>query len=352
MSPHKALPALALAALLTVALPGSAQAADPTGFAATGFTATLGGTIQITEARAAYPTGPVRADVSSARFSSLGTVAGIYAVTGEHRTGGTAAEAGVASTELDFTAATLSTGSVSARCVTEPDSAPTARVRVHDAVVAVPESARINVTGNPQPNTTLQLPGGLGQIVLNEQVTGADGSLTVNALRLTLGEGAGNLAGDVVIGSATCPSLVPPPEEEEEEIEEVEEPAEEEAVVEEGVLISVAEDADAGHGVKDVVFDVVDERGALIDSCTTDASGRCGVAFVPGDRTYYACVSQTPAGYGMPAPDEVCDGPYRVAPGAEVTIHEPFPLLRAETGTETGTEAEAEAETLPASAER
>ncbi|WP_432746036.1 hypothetical protein H7827_16135 [Streptomyces sp. JH002] len=346
MSPHKALPAVTLAAVLAVALPGSAQAADPTGFAATGFTATLGSTVQITEARAAYPTGPVRADVSSARFSSLGTVAGIYAVTGEHRTGGTAAEAGVASTELDLTATTLSTGSVSARCVTEPDSAPTARVRVNDAVVAVPESARVNVTGNPQPNTTLQLPGGLGRIVLNEQVTGADGSLTVNALRLTLGEGAGLLAGDVVIGSVTCPSLVPPPEEEEQE--EIEEPAEEEAVVEEGVLISVAEDADAGHGVKDVVFDVVDERGALIDTCTTDASGRCGVAFVPGDRTYYACVSQTPAGYGMPAPDEVCDGPYRVAPGAEVTIHEPFPLLRAETGTEAGDEAE----TLPAPAER
>ncbi|MEV8114679.1 choice-of-anchor P family protein [Streptomyces xiamenensis] len=348
MSPRKALPAVALAAVLAVALPGSAQAADPTGFAATGFTATLGSTVQITEARAAYPTGPVRADVSSARFSSLGTVAGIYAVTGEHRTGGTAAEAGVASTELDLTATTLSTGSVSARCVTEPDSAPTARVRVNDAVVAVPESARVNVTGSPQPNTILELPGGLGRIVLNEQVTGADGSLTVNALRLTLGEGAGLLAGDVVIGSVTCPSLVPPPEEEEEELEEVEEPAEEEAVVEEGVLISVAEDADAGHGVKDVVFDIVDERGALIDTCTTDASGRCGVAFVPGDRTYYACVSQTPAGYAMPAPDEVCDGPYRIAPGAEVTIHEPFPLLRAETGTEAGDGAE----TLPAPAER
>ncbi|GAA2058793.1 hypothetical protein GCM10009757_39160 [Streptomyces cheonanensis] len=333
------LPALAVATALALALPGPALAAptaDPAGFSATGFTAALGNGIAITEAHAAYPSGPVRAEVSSARFASLGTVAGIHARAGERGTGGTAAEAGVAAAELDLAAAVLSTGVVTARCASEDESDPTARVRVHDVLLTVDGSTRLGFSANPAPGTTVQLPGGLGQVVLNEQLPGPDGSLTVNALRLSLTEAAGDLAGDVVIGSVTCPSLVPaeepPAEEDPVEEDPAEEPAEEEdgTAAEEGVLISVAEDAGAGHGVKDVVFEVVDERGALIDACTTDASGRCGVAFAPQEhRTYYACVATTPAGYGMPAPDEVCDGPYRIAPGDEITIHEPFPLLPA-----------------------
>jgi hypothetical protein len=60
----------------------------------------------------------------------------------------------------------------------------------------------VTIPLNPGPNTALTIPL-LGSLVLNEQITNPDGSLTVNAFHLkVLPVFAGG--GDLILGSATC----------------------------------------------------------------------------------------------------------------------------------------------------
>lgn len=63
------------------------------------------------------------------------------------------------------------------------------------------------VTDNLGPNTDITVEG-LASVVLNEQINNADGSLTVNAIHITLLNG--ELA-DIILGSATCGQNVATP---------------------------------------------------------------------------------------------------------------------------------------------
>ncbi len=63
------------------------------------------------------------------------------------------------------------------------------------------------MTANPAPNTKISLLG-LATITFNEQIQNADGSLTVNAVHITLNALVGQ--GDVVLASATCGPAAPP----------------------------------------------------------------------------------------------------------------------------------------------
>ena len=68
---------------------------------------------------------------------------------------------------------------------------------------------------HPAANTKLLNLTGIAVITLNEQITNADGSLTVNAVHIQLGSvnssNVGTL-GDVILGSATCgPNAVTAP---------------------------------------------------------------------------------------------------------------------------------------------
>lgn len=56
------------------------------------------------------------------------------------------------------------------------------------------------VDATPGANTAIDVPG-VAKVTLNEQIQNADGSLTVNALRVQLFEGDG---ADVIVASATC----------------------------------------------------------------------------------------------------------------------------------------------------
>ncbi len=109
------------------------------------------------------------------------------------------------------------TGGVSAELV-EAECAATQKGVVGKAqLVGLDLGGLGEVDAEPAPNTTLEvdlLGVDIAKIVLNEQVRNADGSLTVNALHLTLVGGAlGSIgSGDLVLSSATCgPAGLPIP---------------------------------------------------------------------------------------------------------------------------------------------
>jgi hypothetical protein len=64
----------------------------------------------------------------------------------------------------------------------------------------------VSVSANPAPNTTVKLLN--VKIVFNEQLTGSDGSRTVNAVHIYLNPLAGR--GDVVLSHARCGPATPP----------------------------------------------------------------------------------------------------------------------------------------------
>ncbi len=64
----------------------------------------------------------------------------------------------------------------------------------------------VSIPVNPAPNTTIKLP--LVTIVFNEQISGDDGSLTVNAVHVKLNALVGK--GDIVLAQAKCGPAAPP----------------------------------------------------------------------------------------------------------------------------------------------
>lgn len=109
--------------------------------------------------------------------------------------------------------ATLSADAIYAECTASSTGAPTGRATLVDAnVFLLGAPLPITLATAPAPNQGLTVPG-IATLVLNEQITNPDGSLTVNALHLTLLPTAlGASALDVVIGSVTCgPNAVAPP---------------------------------------------------------------------------------------------------------------------------------------------
>ncbi|WP_326598296.1 choice-of-anchor P family protein [Streptomyces sp. NBC_01803] len=308
--------ALTGALLLTVSGSARAQADDtpvPASSSGLGVFARLGD-VDVAEAYAAYPEGPARITVETVELGTLGAAHNVTATaSGDDRRGRSAAEAGVESARLDLGETVLRTGHIRAGCSTGLGAAPVGAVALGDAVFSLPAEPDVTLAEAPAPNTTLELPG-LGRVVLNEQITEADGSLTVNAFHLTLAEG------ELTLGSTNCGTRT-----------------------ETVTLTGVAHDADTDTdtdttaadgaeptGVAGVQFEIVDGTGLVLGGCVTGAAGRCGVDFVPEDGAdVYVCVTDVPDGYVMPTADEVCSGPYRVAAGDDVVMGRPFELKRA-----------------------
>ena len=133
----------------------------------------------------------------------------------DDKTGGVASWASTADVRLDLLDAV--TGGVSAQLV-EARCAATQKGLVGKAGFVGLDLGRLGeVDAEPAPNTTLDvdlLGVDVARVELNEQVRNADGSLTVNALRVTLIGGApGSVgSGDLVLSSATCgPAGLPIP---------------------------------------------------------------------------------------------------------------------------------------------
>lgn len=99
----------------------------------------------------------------------------------------------------------LTAKTITASCDATP-SGETGSATIVDGVVSgVPV-----LTTNPSPNTTISVPG-VATVVLNQQVHNSDGSLTVNAVHITVLPTV-NGGADVVLASATCgPNAAAPP---------------------------------------------------------------------------------------------------------------------------------------------
>ena len=133
----------------------------------------------------------------------------------DDKTGGVGSRASTADVRLDLLS--TATGGVSAQLV-EAECAATQKGLTGKAKLVGLDLGRLGeVDAEPAPNTALDvdlLGVDVAEVVFNEQVRNADGSLTVNAVRVTLIGGALGAvgAGDLVLSSATCgPAGLPIP---------------------------------------------------------------------------------------------------------------------------------------------
>jgi hypothetical protein len=104
--------------------------------------------------------------------------------------------------------ATIGADAIYAEC-TATTAGETGRATLVDAnIFLLGTPLPIALATAPAPNQGLTVPN-IASVVLNEQINNPDGSLTVNALHITLL--GGNLA-DIIVGSVTCgPNAVTPP---------------------------------------------------------------------------------------------------------------------------------------------
>jgi hypothetical protein len=137
----------------------------------------------------------------------------------DDRTGGVGSWASTADVRLDLLATATGgvTGGVTADLV-EAECAATQKGVMGKSELVGLDLGRLGEVGvEPAPNTTLDvdlLGVDVAEVVLNEQVRNADGSLTVNALHVRLigGAAASVGAGDLVVSSVTCgPAGLPIP---------------------------------------------------------------------------------------------------------------------------------------------
>lgn len=215
---------LAASALLAATIAPAAAAEPGTGSAygasaavslLPGVLGAKGLTVETGELAASDTAGPTSASVVDAPLQGLLTAKAITS----------SAKHSAASGEVSATASVVD----AALAVLAPlaGSTPTARVisanctSTADGVTGSSEIAGLDLgrigklpvgTG---PNRELGVPG-IVQVIVNEQVHHADGSLTVNALHITLLGGtaiAGLGSGDIVLASATCGEATAPPSE-------------------------------------------------------------------------------------------------------------------------------------------
>jgi hypothetical protein len=105
--------------------------------------------------------------------------------------------------------ATVRARTITSSCAFDPNTdAVTGTATLANARVAIVGAANIALDANPAPNTGVDVPG-VASIVLNQQTTAADGTLTVNAIAITL---LGSTQ-TITIGTSVCnaASLAPVP---------------------------------------------------------------------------------------------------------------------------------------------
>jgi hypothetical protein len=207
---------VAAAALLAGASPASAAPGDGSAFALTvALTLPVTGAVNVGPIAPSNTDGPTSATVASVTVPGVLST-GVLATEAirDDATGVVHAEASVADVNVGL-AGLGSIGAVESVCdATQSGNS-------GSTTLADVDLAGITVGVNPAPNTAItianplnpppplpQLPP-LGQIIFNEQIANPDGSLTVNAVRISL-----NLlsvaSGDVIIGQSRCGPAAPP----------------------------------------------------------------------------------------------------------------------------------------------
>jgi hypothetical protein len=194
--------AVVAAALVLGAMPASAAPGDGSAYAAK-VAVTLLGTpaVAVGPLAPSNTNGPTSASVANVNAAGLVTTGLVTSsATLNQETGVVHAQADIANVGLGLAALTGKIGAVNATC-----DATQAGVKGSSTLagVAIPG---VTVAANPAPNTTVNLL--LAKIVFNEQITGGDGSLTVNAVHVYLNAVVGS--GDVVLAQAKCGPAAPP----------------------------------------------------------------------------------------------------------------------------------------------
>lgn len=208
---------VAVAALVVGAAPASAAPGDASAYGAKlnlsllGSDAVSAGPFAAADANG--PTANTFAGVDLPNVLKTGVLT--TSASRDDKTGGVHSRASAADVRLDLLKTV--TGGISAELV-EAECAATQKGLTGKSKLVGLRLGRLGVVdSDPAPNTTVDvdlLGVDVAKVVLNEQVRNADGSLTVNALHLTLIGGAlGSVGtGDLVLSSATCgPAGLPIP---------------------------------------------------------------------------------------------------------------------------------------------
>ncbi|MFX4292707.1 hypothetical protein [Streptomyces bohaiensis] len=283
---------------------------------------------RLTEARAALADGPAEQNTPRLAVEGVGWATVLYAETREDRTGAVDAAAGAGSLRMDLGSATVEHGAVDARCTARADGTTDGTATLVDARLLPGWLPALRLSNAPEPNTEIELPSGLGRVVLNEQVHAADGSLTVTALRVEL---TGENPSRLVVGTVRClPGAhagtgADAPREEAAGHEEADGTARTTATVH-----ARAVEAGRGADVPGVVLELTDAQDRVTGACVTTREG-CTIEDVAPSSSML-CVVDAPSGYRLPQErDERCAGPFRVMAGDDLRLHEAFALERTAT---------------------
>lgn len=200
---HGGVVGVAVAASLMVgALPASAAPGDGSAYVAKVAVTLLGSpAVDVGPLAPTNTAGPTHAELASLDAAGLVT-AGLVSSDSvlNEETGEVHTEANLADVGLALGGLTGSIEAITATCDATQAGITGATTLAGVAI------AGVNVPVDPAPNTTVNLL--LAKIVFNEQVMNPDGSLTVNAVHITLNAGLGT--GDVILGQARCGPAAPP----------------------------------------------------------------------------------------------------------------------------------------------
>ena len=181
--------AVALAVLALIALPAVALAQGARTVSGNAFGVSAEGVVDI--APTPQVTLPAGGGQESDRVASLNQ-AGITTGVLEVRTAGSTADGGSSATAtvdgLSVTLAGETTPAVTATTLRATSESACAAGRAESSGSSVVEQLNVGgeaVTVTGAPNQTVDIPGGLGTVVINEQI-GGDGDLAVNALRIRI----------------------------------------------------------------------------------------------------------------------------------------------------------------------
>ncbi|MGD9484592.1 hypothetical protein WDH52_15255 [Streptomyces sp. TRM70308] len=275
----------AVVGVLVVWAAGAAQASDGSA-TASALSAELtrpGGRVDVGAGQARFPGLASTASTDSVLLSGVGSARGARASASGDRAAGTVqAAARLAALDLHVGAGRLRTGPVTASCAAAPDLAPAGGSGVRDATFTpAPGKPAVALPADAAPGTVVELPDGVGRVVLNERSLGADGALTVTALRLELTEGAGRYGGRLTAATVRCAAGTADP-----------------------ARVAVTALDAAGAPVPGVTFEAVRAAdGLLVTDCVTGDTGRCDLYELGPDR-HRVCVTAVPD--GSSAPERPC----------------------------------------------
>jgi hypothetical protein len=191
------------ASLLLGAMPASAAPGDGSAYGANVQVSLLAATVNVGPVAQSNTSGPTSASVANVTAPGVLSAGAVTSsATLDEATGVVHAEASIADVNIGLASVlTGSIGAVQATCDATQEGVTGATTL---AGVSIPG---VNVTATPAPNTTIQVTP-LVSIIFNEQISNDDGSLTVNAVHITLN--ALVATGDVSLAQAKCGPAAPP----------------------------------------------------------------------------------------------------------------------------------------------